>query len=1477
MVISAFKRNITTGIFGPTIGTALAAPSGKRLATYGRNVVDNFAGGLITRMFGPPNMKKPPRGPRGTLGAEKENFGPAVTPLLRSTADTVSRKIDVGRGLSVGQRLDKKTLTTNLIDYELTNFSYKPPKFDRRVLTALEKSRQLENRIGELIKRTTKAFKVVDKNYKIINTNILKRSITLDIRVQHVDNRLTRFIDQYNKNEDKRRRAAIAVKRFNDREENRIRALNNREEGLSGYDSVPSLSLAGLAFKKKTSDGLDWKDVFAGAVLGRILPTALAAIGGAALIGLLGLPVFIMGMILKHRLSTKEMDEALEKAIKKGDPIEIERLLNMQKSDQSRTQQNRKKSIDNIGKRMGQAKNRGNMDAHVARMALERLNQQFRQTQDQGERRRLVYEYLELIDGLSLSSAHRRHFSNLYILPKAARDIIERMHARQKRSDYRRKRLDQMLPPQPKRQKKDYPRLPEPIGDKMRRFREWERRSPLEGAARPYKEEDIPLPMIEIPKGMFTQPDFEMDELDGPGKHPPKSLPLWQRQWKRGKGRQRMKMHLGIGPQTLPRSVGDSGLIWDRGPGGDPKGDEAYQKRMHSGPTTMQKARFGVMLNRAKIHDEKSQFLQFGQLPPGFEFISGIKGRLGQQRTGIGQGSSGMMGRGGGYRMGPGSRGPGSMYSGPSKQAFGSITKMGYTPNKGGTVAAGEMGPEGIHRKRVDVPHVLDGVKRRASLRYNNPGAAWPSKTDRLYGIQGYGILKAGGERNEIGKFPTVVHGLAANMALFKRKYTGKTVRAALAMWRNRGGTAIPGGLGLSSNTVITPEMTNSPKWMAQFFHSMARHESGKKDIITTEQYKQASDFVAAGGIEKWKTLNPNFKPTEITVRPPTAAPKAAGGIPFGSSVKGPVGAGLAFPVTGKIGGQPGDRRSYRSGWHSQGALDISAPGGTPIHSPGDGTVLRSYVSGSYAGRSINIEIQGDDGQIYELRNYHMSQFAEGLSPDDIAAARKSGKPLKIKKGQIIGFVGKSGRGGRPLKGGTHLHVETRKVTYDEKGRNRRATIVNPNDAFGFGGKSSRGRKVIAGEQSIDGKRIPTKGPMKLGGPSISQGPLSPEQRLGRHQFRMGQVGKSLGLPEASFGGLLDAKSKKQKMHDSGVFNPNVNIKDDKGKISRRSDKERKGKVKGMVVHYTRGAKTVIANQEYGASKGNGTHYYIDKKGKVFKWADDDQVMVHIKDPSRSQRTEIKSWMTDSNTIGVEVVVDVGDEINEAQSAALHRLVSDKSREHGFDMKGIAAHAELQTDKDDGQAGTDLIRKKGFLPPVKAAVTEADKKLIASRNKNIDPTFGSGWVGSAKELMPWSSDSKYVDARLAKFRKDATFGDDLGRSPADGSGNLGLDLGSMMGHSAGLSVPPPAAPYTGPGMPPGLEIPEGEASAAPDYLSVNLPPDAEAKEDADKSVPEPSLGPGEGRGAGGFRTNNPETEPEGPGSSGYGSFGRCFV
>src|SRR3990167_8119524 len=83
--------------------------------------------------------------------------------------------------------------------------------------------------------------------------------------------------------------------------------------------------------------------------------------------------------------------------------------------------------------------------------------------------------------------------------------------------------------------------------------------------------------------------------------------------------------------------------------------------------------------------------------------------------------------------------------------------------------------------------------------------------------------------------------------------------------------------------------------------------------------------------------------------------------------------------------------------------VDFAAPKGTPIMAAGDGVVERCSPYSSY-GNYICIRHNGNTKTAYA----HLSRYAKGMN-----------KGTKVRQGQVIGYVGTTGR-----TTGAHLHFE---------------------------------------------------------------------------------------------------------------------------------------------------------------------------------------------------------------------------------------------------------------------------------------------------------------------------------------------------------------------------------------------------------------------------------------------------------------------
>jgi uncharacterized protein (TIGR02594 family) len=156
-----------------------------------------------------------------------------------------------------------------------------------------------------------------------------------------------------------------------------------------------------------------------------------------------------------------------------------------------------------------------------------------------------------------------------------------------------------------------------------------------------------------------------------------------------------------------------------------------------------------------------------------------------------------------------------------------------------------------------------------ANVRYNNPGAQYPSKAAEGFGQTGFGIIGGG---HKIAQFPTPVHGAAANIDLLSRKYTGMTIGDAMRKWSG-GSRAVPGPLGnYDPKTVITPEMMQDPQFAIPFMKAVASGEARGRYPMSDAQWEQAHRWVMQGGPKGeqalTRTQGPSNKPT-ASAQPP--------------------------------------------------------------------------------------------------------------------------------------------------------------------------------------------------------------------------------------------------------------------------------------------------------------------------------------------------------------------------------------------------------------------------------------------------------------------------------------------------------------------------------------------------------------------------------------------------------------------------------
>jgi murein DD-endopeptidase MepM/ murein hydrolase activator NlpD len=142
---------------------------------------------------------------------------------------------------------------------------------------------------------------------------------------------------------------------------------------------------------------------------------------------------------------------------------------------------------------------------------------------------------------------------------------------------------------------------------------------------------------------------------------------------------------------------------------------------------------------------------------------------------------------------------------------------------------------------------------------------------------------------------------------------------------------------------------------------------------------------------------------------------------------------------------------------------DFAAPRGTPVYAAGNGTVSKAGPNGSYGNY---VRIKHANG--YETAYAHLNGFAKGV---------KSGR--KVKQGEVIGYVGTTGRSTGP-----HLHYE---VWVDGKAVNA-MTLKLPT------GRTLEGDQLaafLAERDRIDGLRAAKASPPPQAGLTLVSAPAA--------------------------------------------------------------------------------------------------------------------------------------------------------------------------------------------------------------------------------------------------------------------------------------------------------------------------------------------------------------------------------------------------
>jgi murein DD-endopeptidase MepM/ murein hydrolase activator NlpD len=153
-------------------------------------------------------------------------------------------------------------------------------------------------------------------------------------------------------------------------------------------------------------------------------------------------------------------------------------------------------------------------------------------------------------------------------------------------------------------------------------------------------------------------------------------------------------------------------------------------------------------------------------------------------------------------------------------------------------------------------------------------------------------------------------------------------------------------------------------------------------------------------------------------------------------------GASLTIPVMGIRPEQLRDSYEAPRGSRLHHAIDIMAPGGTPVVAAADGSILKLRTGG--AGGITIYQLAPDGRTLYYYA--HLQRYAAGMR-----------EGLPVERGQVIAYVGDTGNAGA---GNYHLHFSVGRLT-DPR---RWWESVNTNPYPLLAGDYARGR-VAAGDR----------------------------------------------------------------------------------------------------------------------------------------------------------------------------------------------------------------------------------------------------------------------------------------------------------------------------------------------------------------------------------------------------------------------------
>ena len=133
-----------------------------------------------------------------------------------------------------------------------------------------------------------------------------------------------------------------------------------------------------------------------------------------------------------------------------------------------------------------------------------------------------------------------------------------------------------------------------------------------------------------------------------------------------------------------------------------------------------------------------------------------------------------------------------------------------------------------------------------ASIRNNNPGAAYPGPSSRKFGSSSFETLKSKDGVHKIATFPSSIQGAAALFDLLSSPaYTGRTIEQAITKWCGSFYVStyikvLEAQGGVSRSDMLTAELLRDPAKAIPLAKAMAQQEAGREYPMTDEEWAQA-------------------------------------------------------------------------------------------------------------------------------------------------------------------------------------------------------------------------------------------------------------------------------------------------------------------------------------------------------------------------------------------------------------------------------------------------------------------------------------------------------------------------------------------------------------------------------------------------------------------------------------------------------------